>query len=89
MYDDSELEIHEQIFLKVTIDQIIQAKDLFLKFKEAIEIEQTKYGSIIEAPEEGPNRVYINGVLNREEENFPFPLQHYKSHTKNAQSIES
>ena len=47
----------------VTENQIEQAKDLFLKFKDATEIEHTKYGSIIEAPEEGPNRVYINGVL--------------------------
>ena len=74
MYDDSELEIQgTDFFLEgVASDQIIQAKDLFLKFKEATEIEHTKYGSIIEAPEEGPNRVYINGVLASEEENFLF-----------------
>ena len=37
MYDDSELEIQgTDFFLEgVTSDQIIQAKDLFLKFKEA------------------------------------------------------
>ena len=74
MYDDSELEIQgTDFFLEgVTSDQIIQAKDLFLKFKDATEIEHTKYGSIIEAPEGGPNRVYINGVLASEEDNFLF-----------------
>jgi len=74
MYDESENEMPgTDFFLEgVTSDQIKQAKDLFLKFKEATEIEHTKYGSIIEAPEEGPNRVYINGVLASEEENFLF-----------------
>ena len=55
MYDDSEIEMSgTDFFLEgVTSDQIIQAKDLFLKFKEATEIEHTKYGSIIEAPKKG------------------------------------
>ncbi len=74
MYDDSEIEMSGTDFLLegVTENQIEQAKDLFLKFKDATEIEHTKYGSIIEAPERGPNRVYINGVLASEEENFLF-----------------
>ena len=74
MYDDSEIDMSgTDFFLEgVTAYQIEQAKDLFLKFKDAIEIEHTKYGSIIEAPEKGPNRVYINGVLASEEDNFLF-----------------
>lgn len=74
MYDDSEIEMSGTDFFiqGVTENQIEQAKDLFLKFKDSTEIEHTKYGSIIEAPERGPNRVYINGVLASEEDNFLF-----------------
>ncbi len=53
--------------------QILDAKDLFLKFSDAEIIEETKYGSVLESIDDGEaNRVYINGVLASEEENFLF-----------------
>ena len=56
-----------------TDDMVDAAKDLFLKFSDTEIIEETKYGSILEPViGEGANRVYINGVLASEEENFLF-----------------
>ena len=56
-----------------TDDMVDAAKDLFLKFSDTEILEETKYGSILEPViGEGANRVYINGVLASEEENFLF-----------------
>ena len=56
-----------------TTEQVLAAKDLFLKFSETEILEETKYGSILEPTIDGEaNRVYINGVLASEEENFLF-----------------
>lgn len=50
-----------------------QAKDLFLKFNDAVVLESTKYGDVLQSDKESlPARVYINGVLASEEENFLF-----------------
>jgi len=75
MFDNEPNDIEgTDFFLKgATLEQIEEAKDLFLKFKDTREIEQTKYGTIIDSTEDDEaNRVYINGVLASEEENFLF-----------------
>lgn len=75
MFDDEANDITgTEFFLKgATLEQIEEAKDLFLKFKDTRVIEQTKYGTIIDSTEDDEaNRVYINGVLASEEENFLF-----------------
>ena len=50
-----------------------QAKDLFLKFNDAMVLESTKYGDVLQSDKDSSAaRVYINGVLASEEENFLF-----------------
>ena len=50
-----------------------QAKDLFLKFNDAMVLESTKYGDVLQSDKASlAARVYINGVLASEEENFLF-----------------
>ena len=53
-----------------TESQVFDAKDLFLKFSDTRVVEDTKFGSVLEPVNSGSNRVYINGVLANEEENF-------------------
>ncbi len=75
MFDDDPNDmVGTDFFLEgATDDQIDGAKDLFLKFSDTEILEETKYGSILEPViGEGANRVYINGVLASEEENFLF-----------------
>jgi hypothetical protein len=75
MFDENKNDMEgTDFFLKSAIEeQIIDAKDLFLKFSNTEVIEETKYGSVLESvAEESSNRVYINGVLASEEENFLF-----------------
>lgn len=83
MYDDDPNEMEgTDFFLKgATERQILDAKDLFLKFSKTEVLEETKYGSVLSpihirennAECHGyANRVYINGVLASEEENFLF-----------------
>ena len=83
MYDDDPNEMEgTDFFLKgATEMQILDAKDLFLKFSKTEVLEETKYGSVLSpihimennAECHGyANRVYINGVLASEEENFLF-----------------
>ena len=83
MYEDDPNEMEgTDFFLKgATEMQILDAKDLFLKFSKTEVLEETKYGSVLSpvhirennAECHGyANRVYINGVLASEEENFLF-----------------
>lgn len=75
MFDDEPNDMDgTDFFLEgATDEQIEDAKDLFLKFSDSDVLEETRYGSVLESMiDEGPNRVYINGVLASEEENFLF-----------------
>ena len=83
MFDDEPNDMDgTDFFLEgATEEQIEDAKDLFLKFSGIEVLEDTKYGSVLAPVHEGPddrkinwntNRVYINGVLASEEENFLF-----------------
>ena len=75
MFDDQVNEMQgTDFFLRgATAEQISDAKDLFLKFVDTEILEETKYGSVISsAGGNEVNRVYINGVLASEEENFLF-----------------
>ena len=71
-YDDTpnEMEGTDVYLVGATESQISDAKDLFLKFSDTRVVEDTKFGSVLEAVDSGSNRVYINGVLANEEENF-------------------
>ena len=75
MFDEEPNDMDGTVFFLegATDEQIEDAKDLFLKFSDTEILEETKYGSILEPViGEGANRVYINGVLASEEENFLF-----------------
>ncbi len=71
-YDDSpsDMEGTDVYLVGATEPQIEAAKDLFLKFSNTRVVEDTKFGSVLESVDTGSNRVYINGVLANEEENF-------------------
>jgi hypothetical protein len=61
----------EVILDGVTDQDIERAKDLFLVFSGERVLESTKYGQVLE--KKGPTaRIYINGVLAAEENNFLF-----------------
>jgi len=74
-YDDTPNDMDGTDFYLVgaTLSQVSDAKNLFLKFSDTEVIEETKFGSVLEAPEStSSSRVYINGVLANEEDNFLF-----------------
>ncbi len=75
MYDDGPNNMVGTDFFIEGIDQsdVEHAKDLFLKFNDAVVLESTKYGEVLQSTgDELASRVYINGVLASEEENFLF-----------------
>jgi hypothetical protein len=75
MYDDTKNDmIGTDFFIEgISENDIASAKDLFLKFNSSKVLETTKYGSILENDDIGASaRVYINGVLASEEEDFLF-----------------
>ncbi len=71
-YDDTpnDTEGTDVYLVGATESQVSDAKDLFLKFSDTRVVEDTKFGSVLEPVDSGSNRVYINGVLANEEENF-------------------
>jgi len=75
MFDDRPNTMVGTDFFIEGIDQsdVEQAKDLFLKFNDAMVLESTKYGEVLQSDKDLlAARVYINGVLASEEENFLF-----------------
>jgi len=75
MYDDTKNEmVGTDFFIEgVSENDIAAAKDLFLKFNCSKVLETTKYGCILESDgSDALSRVYINGVLASEEEDFLF-----------------
>lgn len=48
------------------------AKSLFLKFSGERTLDGTKYGQVLERAEGRPARIYVNGVVAAEEDNFLF-----------------
>ncbi len=75
MFDDRPNNMVGTDFFIEGIDQsdVEQAKDLFLKFNDATVLESTKYGEVLQSDKDTlAARVYINGVLASEEENFLF-----------------
>lgn len=71
----------EFLFSGVTDNDIIKAKELFVKFSNQDIIEKTRIGDII-TKNYGSGKIYINGVKVAEEENFLFS---YNITTLNAQ----
>jgi hypothetical protein len=71
-YDDTpnDMDGTDVYLVGATEFQVSDAKDLFLKFSDTGVVEDTNFGSVLEPVNSGSNRVYINGVLANEEENF-------------------
>jgi hypothetical protein len=61
----------EFILKGIKDDDILKAKNLFLRFSGERVIEKTKYGDVLEKKAEAA-RIYVNGVRVAEEENFLF-----------------
>jgi len=73
-YDDTPQDIRgtDVILQGIKSRDMERAQNLFLKFSSEEVIETTPYGDIIRRKDYQPARVYINGVLASEEENFLF-----------------
>ena len=61
----------EVILAGVADDAVETAKDFFLRYSREIELDATRYGSVLERAE-GPGRIYVNGLRVAEEPNFLF-----------------
>lgn len=55
----------------ISEDDIVAAKNMFLKFNNEAILENTKYGSVLQK-KENRGKIYINGVAVASEENFLF-----------------
>lgn len=52
--------------------EVIKAKDFFLKFSGEPQLEATQYGQILSPIKGKPSRIYVNGIVVAEEQNFAF-----------------
>jgi hypothetical protein len=52
--------------------EVVKAKDFFLKFSGEPQLEATQYGQILSPIKGKPSRIYVNGIVVAEEENFAF-----------------
>lgn len=69
--DDSTMQGTEFVFSGLTRKDVDTAKDFFLKYSEDVELEQTRYGSVLRREGESA-RIYVNGLRVAEEPNFLF-----------------
>jgi hypothetical protein len=61
----------EFVFSGLTRADVDTAKGFFLKYSDDVELEQTRYGSVLER-QGGAARIYVNGLRVAEEPNFLF-----------------
>jgi hypothetical protein len=61
----------EVVLDRCSVDDIVKAKDLFLRFSGEGIIEDTEYGEVLEKKGD-TSRIYVNGVKVAEENNFLF-----------------
>src|SRR3984885_12372702 len=61
----------EVILTAITDEDVEVAKSFFLRYSGEVELEATRYGSVLERAE-GPARIYVNGLRVAEEPNFLF-----------------
>ena len=52
--------------------EMAAAKDFFLRFSNRTVLDETPYGQIVQRDGQHPARIYVNGLLVAEEENFAF-----------------
>jgi len=69
---DPEFEGTEITLVGIPDADIAKAKDFFLKFSGEPQLESTLYGQILSPIKGKPSRIYVNGIVVAEEENFAF-----------------
>jgi len=69
---DSSFEGTEITLVGIPDAEVIKAKDFFLKFSGEPQLETTPYGQILSPIKGKPSRIYVNGIVVAEEENFGF-----------------
>jgi hypothetical protein len=68
---DPEMTGTEFILSGLSDEQVEKAKGFFLRYSDDVELEETRYGSVLRR-ESGPARIYVNGLRVAEEPNFLF-----------------
>lgn len=69
---DTTFEGTEISLVGIPDSEVMKAKDFFLKFSGEPELEATPYGQILSPIKGKPSRIYVNGIVVAEEENFAF-----------------
>lgn len=62
----------EFVFAGLTEDDVQTAKRFFLKYSDDVELESTRYGSVLQRKRDVGGRIYVNGLRVAEEPNFLF-----------------
>ena len=68
----SEFEGTEISLFGIPDAEVAKAQDFFLKFSGEPQLEETQYGQILSPTKGKPSRIYVNGIVVAEEENFAF-----------------
>jgi hypothetical protein len=68
---DGSMEGTEFVFAGLTRADVDTAKGFFLKYSDDVELEQTRYGSVLQRKDKTA-RIYVNGLRVAEEPNFLF-----------------
>jgi hypothetical protein len=69
---NSTFEGTEITLVGISDSDINKAKDFFLKFSGEVQLEVTQFGQILSRIKGKPSRIYVNGIVVAEEENFAF-----------------
>lgn len=69
---DTDFEGTEFTLVGIPDSEVIKAKDFFLRFSGEPMLEGTQYGQILSTIGGRPARIYVNGIVVAEEENFVF-----------------
>lgn len=69
---DANLQGTDVVLTGISTREIEEAKSFFLKFSGDTLLEQTQYGQVLTKVEGRPARIYVNGIVVAEEENFAF-----------------
>jgi hypothetical protein len=69
---DSNSEGTDIILSGISVREIEEAENFFLKFSGDALLEQTQYGQVLSKVEGRAARIYVNGIVVAEEENFAF-----------------
>jgi len=69
---DQRFEGTEVVLVGIADAEVLTAKDFFLIFSGESQLEETQYGQILERKKDHRSRIYVNGIVVAEEENFVF-----------------